>query len=118
QAHRADEPLFGPLTRAMNLPCAFWPASPAEPPTQIRNAVPALIIGASGDPKTPYPGQRAMRRALSGSRMVTVRGAFRHLVSGVFTSTPNACVDRAVHRYLLDGVLPARDTTCTGIPAR
>ncbi|WP_189240991.1 alpha/beta hydrolase [Planomonospora parontospora] len=117
-AHRADEPLFGPLTRAMNLPCAFWPASPAEPPTRIRNDVPALIVGALGDPKTPYAGQRAMRRALSGSRMVTVRGAFRHLVSGVFTSTPNACVDGAVHRYLLEGVLPALDTTCTDIPAR
>ncbi|MBG0822498.1 alpha/beta fold hydrolase [Planomonospora sp. ID91781] len=115
RAHRADEPLFGPLTRAMNLPCAFWPTSPAEPPTRIRNDVPALIVGASGDPKTPHPGQRAMRRALSGSRMVTVRGAFRHLVSRVFTSTPDACVDDAVGRYLLEGVLPAEDTTC---PAR
>ncbi|GII05450.1 tripeptidyl aminopeptidase [Planobispora takensis] len=118
QAHRADEPLFGPLTRAMNLPCAFWPASPAEPPTLIRNDVPALIVGASGDPKTPYPGQRAMHRALSGSRMVTVRGAFRHLVSRVFTATPDACVDAAVGRYLLDGALPATDTTCSGTPAR
>ncbi|GIH79044.1 alpha/beta hydrolase [Planobispora longispora] len=118
RAHRADEPLFGPLTRAMNLPCAFWPASPAEPPTRIRNDVPALIVGASGDPKTPYPGQRAMRRALSGSRMVTVRGAFRHLVSRVFTATPDACVDDAVGRYLLDGVLPAEDTTCPGAPTR
>ncbi|WP_229803386.1 alpha/beta hydrolase [Planobispora rosea] len=118
QAHRADEPLFGPLTRAMNLPCAFWPASAAEPPTRIRNDVPALIVGASGDPKTPYPGQRAMHRALSGSRMVTVRGAFRHLVSGVFTATRNACVDDAVGRYLLDGVLPAEDTVCADAPAR
>ncbi|GIH96999.1 alpha/beta hydrolase [Planobispora siamensis] len=118
KAHRADEPLFGPLTRAMNLPCAFWPASPAEPPTRIRNDVPALIVGASGDPKTPYPGQRAMRRALSGSRMVTVRGAFRHLVSRVFTATPNACVDGAVHRYLLDGALPAGDTACPDVPVR
>ncbi|GAA3141468.1 hypothetical protein GCM10010466_35560 [Planomonospora alba] len=69
-------------------------------------------MGSTGDPKTPYPGQLAMRRALTGSRMVTVRGVFRHLVYGVFTPSRTDCVEQAVHRYLLDGGLPAADTAC------
>ncbi|MGY0233312.1 alpha/beta hydrolase [Longispora urticae] len=109
QAHRATEPLFGPLTRNIT-PCAYWPTAPTEAPTRIRNTVPALIVGASGDPRTPYPGQLAMHRALAGSRMVTLDNAYRHLVFG---AEGNACVEGAVNGYLLDGVLPATDLTCS-----
>ncbi|WP_411431371.1 alpha/beta hydrolase [Actinokineospora spheciospongiae] len=49
-----------------------------------------------------------MHRALAGSRMVTQPGAFRHQAY----QNRSACVDDAVHRYLLDGVRPATDTTC------
>ncbi|NUW34719.1 alpha/beta fold hydrolase [Nonomuraea sp. SMC257] len=108
QAHRAGEPLFGPMTRDLS-PCAFWPAAPAEPPTDVRTDAPALIVGAAGDPWTPHVGQRAMRRALSGARMITLRGAYRH---GVFLAAGAPCVDTAVTRYLVDGVLPATNTTC------
>lgn len=111
QAHRASEPLFGPLTRNVT-PCAFWPTAPVESPTRIRNSVPALIVGATGDPRTPFPGQLAMHRALAGSRMVTLDNAFRHLVYGV---EDNPCVDGAVNRYLLDGVLPTADLTCARV---
>jgi pimeloyl-ACP methyl ester carboxylesterase len=108
QAHRGDEPLFGPMTRNIT-PCAFWPVRPAEAATTIRNAVPALIVGADGDPATPYAGQQAMHRALQASRMLTLRGRFAH---GQYLVAGNACVDGTVERYLVDGVLPDRDTTC------
>ena len=108
QAHLADEPFYGPLARHITA-CAFWPTSPAEPPTTIRNDRPALIVGASGDPATPYPGQLAMHRALTGSRMVTLAGSFRH---GVYLFDPSPCVTRAVERYLLGGRLPGGDVTC------
>lgn len=108
QRHRAPEPLFGPLTRNIT-PCAFWPARPAEATTRIGNRVPALIVGADGDPATPYAGQQAMHRALKGSRMVTLRGRFAH---GQYLAAGNACVDGAVESYLIDGVLPARDIDC------
>ncbi|MEV6525790.1 alpha/beta fold hydrolase [Longispora sp. NPDC051575] len=108
EAHRADEPLFGALTRNVT-PCTFWPVRQAERPTVVHNGVPALIVGAAGDPWTPYPGQQAMHRALSGSRMVTVRGAFRH---GVYLVAGNACVDASVSTYLTTGVLPATDKNC------
>ena len=50
-----------------------------------------------------------MHRALRGSRMVTLPGRFAH---GQYLVAGNACVDGTVERYLVDGVLPARDTTC------
>ena len=108
QAHRADEPIFGPLTRNITL-CAFWPTAPIEPPTRIHNGVPALIVGATGDPRTPYPGQLAMHGDLTGSRMVTLEGAFRHIVYGV-DDVP--CVTGTVNAYLLGGVLPTSDVAC------
>ncbi|MGW3233436.1 alpha/beta hydrolase [Kitasatospora sp. NPDC001095] len=111
QAHRADEPLFGPLTRNLT-PCTFWPAQPAEPPTRVRNAVPVLLVGADGDPAATRAGQLSAHRALTGSRLVTLRGAFHHTVYAGMFAPEDACVDAAVDRYLLDGVLPAQDTDC------
>ncbi|MFE0156881.1 alpha/beta hydrolase, partial [Nonomuraea sp. NPDC059007] len=89
QRHRTTEPLFGPLVRNIT-PCAFWPTRPREQPTTIGNSAPALIVGATGDTATPYPGQRAMHRALTGSRMITLNGAYRH---GVYAAEGNTCVD-------------------------
>ncbi|WP_233594752.1 alpha/beta hydrolase [Amycolatopsis sp. WAC 04169] len=106
QEHRAAEPLFGPLARNIT-PCAFWPVAPAEPATRIHNTAPALLLGSTGDPATPYAGQLAMRRALAGSSLVTVEGAYRH---SVFLKG-DACVDAAVRDYLLSGRLPA-DRIC------
>ncbi|OXM52967.1 alpha/beta hydrolase [Amycolatopsis alba] len=108
QAHRAAEPLFGPLARHIT-PCAFWPVRPAETPVVIGNDLPALLVGASGDPVTPYAGQRALRRALPGSRMVTLDGAFRH---GVYLFDTAPCVTEVVESYLLGGPLPRTDVTC------
>jgi len=108
QAHRADEPFYGPLTRNLT-PCTFWPTTPAEPPTTVRTGVPALMVGATGDPAAPYPGQLALHRDLTGSRLVTLAGAFRH---GVYLLDGDACVGGAVDRYLLGGPLPAADVTC------
>ncbi|MFI0803521.1 alpha/beta hydrolase fold [Amycolatopsis lurida] len=106
QSHRQAEPLFGPLARNIT-PCAFWPVTPAEPATRIHNGSPALLLGSTDDPATPYAGQLAMRRALAGSRMVTLEGAYRH---SVFLKG-GACVDAAVRDYLLGGELPA-DRVC------
>ncbi|MGW4470225.1 alpha/beta hydrolase [Nonomuraea sp. NPDC004354] len=111
QAHRRDEPVFGALTRNLT-PCSFWPAAPAEPPVRVANDVPVLMVGATGDPGAPYTGQLVTHRALSGSRLVTVRGAFRHTVYGGLFAPRNACVDETVNRYLADGVFPAKDMTC------
>jgi hypothetical protein len=70
------------------------------------------MVGATGDPGTPYAGQLRTHRALTGSRLVTLRGAFRHTVYGGLFAPRNGCVDDAVNRYLANGVLPATDTFC------
>ncbi|MFJ6984583.1 MULTISPECIES: alpha/beta hydrolase [unclassified Streptomyces] len=111
EAHRADEPVFGPLTRTVT-PCSFWPVAPAEPRTRVRNDVPVLLVGASGDPAAVRAGQLSAHRALTGSRLVTLPGAFRHTVYAGLFAARDACVERAVNTYLVDGVLPDRDVTC------
>ncbi|SDZ25342.1 alpha/beta hydrolase fold [Amycolatopsis xylanica] len=108
EAHRAAEPFFGSLARQIT-PCAFWPAQPAEPPTRVDVTHSALVVGATGDPAAPYPGQQAMHGVIHGSRMVTLGGAFRH---GVYRSEGTQCVGDLVERYLLDGMLPGGDVTC------
>ncbi|MFE9577655.1 alpha/beta fold hydrolase [Nocardia sp. NPDC006044] len=113
QNHRDTEPLFGPLARHLT-PCAVWPATPAEPATEIGNRIPALLVGATGDPVAPVAGQRAMRQALSGSRSIALAGAFRH---GVYLFDAAGCVDVAVEQYLLNGALPAEDATCQRDPS-
>ncbi|MGI5196183.1 alpha/beta hydrolase [Streptomyces sp. CA-288835] len=110
QAHLADEPFYGPPKRNVS-PCTFWPTSPVEPPTKVHNNAQALIVGSTQDTTTPYSGQLAMHRALTGSRMVTQKDDGEHGVYLWFQGLP--CVDAAVDRYLLDGDLPAKDITCT-----
>ncbi|WKD34123.1 alpha/beta hydrolase [Streptomyces xanthophaeus] len=104
---RAEHPLFGPLTRNIN-PCAFWDR-PQEEPTRVRRDAPALIVAATGDPRTTYKGSVELRRQLPSSRLITLEGANRHALYGSYA---NACVDDQVNRYLATGRLPANDRTC------
>jgi pimeloyl-ACP methyl ester carboxylesterase len=110
QAHRAAEPLFGPMDRTIT-PCAFWPVSQGTTAATIRvhNSVPALVVGASGDINAIYPGQLAMHRALTASRMITLANVRTH---GVYALWGSACVDNAVNAYLRTDTLPAHDLVC------
>ena len=67
------------------------------------------MVGSTGDPRSPYQGQLNLHRELTGSRLVTLAGAFLHIVYG---GEDNACVTGTVGAYLLDGTLPAADVTC------
>jgi hypothetical protein len=72
--------------------------------------VPALIVGADGDVNPGHGESRALRRALTGSRLITLAGVRTH---GVYLFRGAACVDDAVGAYLATGVLPAEDLRCT-----
>ncbi|MFI1768299.1 alpha/beta hydrolase [Streptomyces sp. NPDC020800] len=109
---RAQDPLFGPVTANLNA-CAFWDR-PRERPTTVRGDLPALLVNATGDPRTLYEGASAVHRTWHSSRLVTLRGADQHAVFGVYGSR---CVDAAVNAYLGTGRLPATDITCRA-PAR
>ncbi|MET8615404.1 alpha/beta hydrolase [Streptomyces misionensis] len=99
--------LMVPVTDNIN-PCAFWD-TPRERPTTIRADLPALLVNATGDPRTVYPGAEAVHRNWPSSRLVTLRDADQHAVFGVFGSS---CVDDAVNAYLAGGRTPATDLTC------
>ncbi|MFI6316567.1 alpha/beta hydrolase [Nonomuraea sp. NPDC050556] len=111
QRSRTRHPLFGPLKNTI-WPCAFWPNRPREPLTVIGNSTPALILSSTGDTATTYEGSRAMHRALTGSRLLTLRGATAH---GIYGEYGNACVNTKVNAYLATGALPA-DSVCTPEP--
>ncbi|WP_406235627.1 alpha/beta fold hydrolase [Nocardia sp. NBC_01009] len=107
EAARATQPVFGAFANNIT-PCAFW-APPAEPPTRVRNAVPALIVQSTGDTRTSHQGAVAMRGDLSASRMVTLQDVPIHWIFGNY---PNTCTYDVVNTYLRDGSLPAADVTC------
>ncbi|MCX4775518.1 alpha/beta hydrolase [Streptomyces sp. NBC_01264] len=107
ERNRTAHPLFGALTNNIN-PCAFWD-SPREEPTRVRRDAAALIVAATGDPRTTYKGSVELHRQLPSSRMVTLEGANRHALFGRYG---NACVDDQVNRYLATGKLPSRDRIC------
>ncbi|MEU1314853.1 alpha/beta hydrolase [Streptomyces tibetensis] len=107
QRSRAEDPLFAPVTNNLN-PCTFWDR-PRERPTRVRDDVPALLVSATGDPRTSHEGAEAVRAMWPSSRLVTLKGADQHAVYGVYGS---ACADGAVNAYLATGRLPARDIDC------
>ncbi|WP_245839006.1 alpha/beta hydrolase [Nocardia donostiensis] len=104
---RAAQPVFGAMANNIQ-PCAFWPR-PVEPPTVVRNSVPALILQATGDPRTPYPGGVRLHQKMTGSRLVTLRDVRIHLT---FRPGLSACVSDAINGYFADGTLPETDIVC------
>ncbi|MEV7119887.1 alpha/beta hydrolase [Kitasatospora griseola] len=106
-ADRATYPLAGDLGANIQ-PCAFWKSAAVEPATAVNNDVDALILQNQWDPQATLAMAQGMRRALHGSRMVTVAGGEGH---GVVVAGPS-CADGAFTRYLTTGRLPAKDLTC------
>ncbi|WP_371749445.1 alpha/beta hydrolase [Streptomyces sp. NBC_01283] len=104
---REQFPLTGPLANNIT-PCEFWD-QPAEAPTVLDNDVPALLINATGDPRTLYADAKAMREQWPSSRLLTVKGARQH---GLYGEYGNTCVNERVNAYLRTGRLPTRDLSC------
>ncbi|MFH8586687.1 alpha/beta hydrolase [Streptomyces celluloflavus] len=105
---RATYPRFGALANNIS-PCAFWDG-PREEPTEVKHDANMLIVSATGDPRTPHKGAVALHGLLPSSKLITLKGANRHAVYGVYE---NPCVDDKVNRYLATGKLPAHDQICS-----
>ena len=70
--------------------------------------VSGLIIGSSWDAFTPWVWSTAMARAFPSMRRLQVVGN-EH---GIYTNAQSSCVEEAVSRYLLTGMVPTTDLSC------
>ncbi len=103
-----SHPLAGARELTFASVCANWPKM-RTPRVKVtgEGLPPVLMLNSKNDPATYYEAAVRAHRGLAGSRLVTVEGGDH----GQFQNG-NACVDAHVEGYLLDGALPAEDTTC------
>lgn len=106
-------PLAGWATLAN--PCLTW----NRPGVTLRipdgaGVPPILMVQSDHDPVTPIEGARRARDGFAGARLLTVTGEGDHTTYAA--GAPNRCVNDVVEDYLVDGVVPARDSSCPGVP--
>lgn len=106
-AHQA--PVFGAYFAWGNLPCDTWPAAATDEPHRIAapGSGPIMVVGTKYDPATPYEWAVSMERDLANAALVSW-DADGH--TGYRRGS--SCVDAAVDRFLLSGVLPSGQTHC------
>lgn len=87
--------------------CDALPTPADEPVTITGEGAPTLlVIGNTGDPATPFASTERMAAALASSVLVAVESNDH----GGYST--NDCIDDIVHRYLIDGAVPAAGTLC------
>ncbi|WP_329455776.1 alpha/beta hydrolase [Streptomyces sp. NBC_01497] len=108
---RKASPVFGDLLGWGMLSCTKWPVAGrwTHPDVSAPGAGPILVVGNTGDPATPYEGAKAMEKALG--KGVAVELTFKGQGHGAYDSG-NACVQRTVNSYFLDGTVPKPGTVC------
>jgi pimeloyl-ACP methyl ester carboxylesterase len=102
-------PRLGAFVVNNSLPCSVWPVPPVAAPGRLAapGAPPILVVGTTRDPATPLVQARALSRALERGHLLVADGE-QH----TSFDNGNACVDRAVTRYLVERVLPPSGTRC------
>ncbi|MFC9298255.1 alpha/beta hydrolase [Streptomyces sp. NPDC057011] len=111
-AFRSASPVFGDFLGWAMMSCTDWPVAGAweTPDVSAPGAAPILVIGGTGDPATPYEGARKMVERLGPG--VGVELTYKGEGHGAYNSG-DACVQKAVNTYLLDGKPPAAGAVCT-----
>lgn len=101
-------PTIGPYQGYGDVSCAGWPTAGESQRSAVTaaGAAPILVVGTTGDPATPYRWAEALAAQLESGVLVTYQGE-GHTAYG-----ENACVDRTVDAYLLEGAVPAQDPVC------
>lgn len=104
-------PTIGEFQGYTELACQTWP----EPSKNIRgdftinNSPPILLVGTTGDPATPYSSAVKVHKKIKNSVLLTNNDeghtAYR-------TDGTNNCIVNKVDTYLLDGQMPANNTSC------
>jgi pimeloyl-ACP methyl ester carboxylesterase len=104
----AEAPTVAPYWSGPD-PCAAWPFPPTgvREPIAAEGAAPILVVGTTNDPATPYEWSVSLAEQLASGVLVTRVGE-----GHTGYNKGNACVDDAVERYLLDGVVPEDGLRC------
>jgi pimeloyl-ACP methyl ester carboxylesterase len=94
--------------------CGEWPLEPtarfAGPFTFPTPGAPALVVGTTFDPATPYAGALALTAQLGKAELLTMDGDGHTAYGG---NSP--CIDGAVDAYLETLALPPAGTVCTQV---
>ncbi|QKW08801.1 alpha/beta fold hydrolase [Streptomyces sp. NA04227] len=111
-AFREASPVFGDSLAWGMYGCTGWPVKGETngPEVSAKGAAPIVVIGNTGDPATPYAGARKMAEALG--KGVGVNVTLKGEGHGGY-NTGNPCLQKVVDGYLLNGKVPAPNTTCT-----
>ncbi|MEU6706010.1 alpha/beta hydrolase [Streptomyces wuyuanensis] len=106
---RQASPVFGEWLAWSALNCAEWPVAAVGTPRTITapGTPPILVVGTTRDPATPHAWAEALAGQLESGVLLT-RDGDGH--SGYNVGNP--CVDRAVDRYLIEGLPPVDGTRC------
>ncbi|WCC80966.1 alpha/beta hydrolase [Cutibacterium equinum] len=88
--------------------CEVWTAHPADQLyLTAQGAAPILVLGATGDPATPYEQAEWMADQLASGVLLTWRGAGHSA-----WELGNQCVKKAVEGYVNNGKVPKDKTVC------
>ncbi len=106
---RKASPTFGEVFAWGLVTCEGIPVETSEPDLEIDadGAAPIVVIGTTRDPATPYEEAVAMAEQLASGVLVTRDGD-----GHTGYNRGNACVDDAVHAYLIDGTVPQDGLEC------
>jgi pimeloyl-ACP methyl ester carboxylesterase len=102
----ALDPHFGADVVWGLLVCAYWPFQPPPPTFHTVDTVPLLLVGATGDPATPYPWAGGTLPYFPGSVLLTRDG------DGHVSLGKSRCADAYEAAYLTRLVLPPPGTVC------
>ncbi|MFS0695595.1 alpha/beta hydrolase [Streptomyces nitrosporeus] len=107
---RERYPLYGAATANIT-PCAFWPYTPAEPPVEVHAEGPrnVLLLQNRRDASTPHLGGKMLREKFGDrARLISVDDSGH----GVYVLGRNSCALNTTTRYLVEGEMPTKDTSC------
>ena len=108
EAQRMNEidPVFGADVVLGLLVCAYWPYHPIRTPFPTVDTAPLLLVGATGDPATPYAWAQGALPFFPGSVLLTRRG------DGHVSFGKSDCADSYEAAYLTHLSLPPPGTVC------
>jgi len=93
----------------IDVTCQNWPVPSVvtAAPIAAAGAAPIMVVGTTNDPATPYAWAQAMAEQLESGVLVTRAGE-----GHTAYAQGNACIDRTVDAYLVEGTVPATDPLC------